>query len=75
METHPFYQKLVDELISYVKVFFPGVNCQRYEDPPPELNFQHLCANKLIKIRRRPDTGRQQFKTEDLFNVIMRNKL
>lgn len=73
--THPFYQRLVDELISHVEVFFPGLTCTRYENPPVELNFQYLKVNKLIKTRVRLDTKRQQFNTENLFNVIMRNQL
>ena len=75
VEAHPFYKKLVDELIHYVQVFFPGVACERYTQPPVELNYQYLKVNGLVKTRVRADTGREQFRTEDLFNVIMRNKL
>ena len=56
-------------------MFFPGLTCSKYERPPVELNFHYLKTNKLIKTRVRPDTGRQQFNTENLFNVIMRHKL
>ena len=56
-------------------MFFPGVSAERYTDPPVELNFQYLKTNKLIKTRVRKDTGREQLNTENLFNVIMRNKL
>ena len=56
-------------------MFFPGLECSRYAKPPVELNFQYLKVNKLIKTRVRLDTKRQQFNTEHLFNVIMRNQL
>ena len=56
---HPFYQKLVDQLIHHIQVFFPGLECSRYEKPPVELNFQYLKVNKLIKTRVRLDTQRQ----------------
>ena len=52
-ETHPFYNKLVTQLIDYVHVFFPGVYAERYTEPPVELNFQYLKTNKLIKTRVR----------------------
>ena len=65
----------MDELINYVQVFFPGVTGERYTQPPVELNYQYLKVNGLVKTRVRTDTGREQFKTEDLFNIIMRNKL
>ena len=72
---HPFYQSLVDQLITHIEVFFPGLTCTRYQNPPVELNFTYLKVNKLIKTRVRLDTNRQQFSTENLFNVIMRNQL
>lgn len=65
----------MDELCRFIEVFFPGLECSRYEKPPVELNFQYLKINKLIKTRVRLDTKRQQFNTENLFNVIMRNQL
>ena len=64
---HPFYQRLVQELKNHVQIFFPGVICEDYKNPPVELNLQYLQVNKLIRTRVRKDTGRMQICTKDLF--------
>lgn len=73
--THPFYLGLVEQMQRYIEVFFPGITCELYKDPPLELNYTYLKENKMIKTRVRGDTKRQQFNTENLFDVIIRHKL
>ena len=46
--THPFYVSLVNQLINHIKVFFPGIQCEKFKNPPKELNFQYLKENRLI---------------------------
>jgi hypothetical protein len=32
--THPFYRGLVSQMQKYIEVFFPGVVCELYRNPP-----------------------------------------
>lgn len=44
-EKHPFYIELIKKMKKYIEIFFPGIVCELYEDPPKELNFQYLKDN------------------------------
>lgn len=73
--THPFYTGLVKQMQRYIEIYFPGIVCELYDNPPLELDYAYLKENKMIKTRVRGDTKRQQFNTENLFDVIIRHKL